>query len=198
MALVGLCTGLRVNEILALKWNDVDFAHFLLNVSRGVVRGIVDQVKTEYSYDELPLDPGFALQLGEWKQKCPATAEGWMFPSPVTNRPYEPGTIQQKQLRVAGQQLGLENVGWHTLRHTYRSLLDAAGAPIGVQQKLMRHAQVSTTMNRYGTALMNEKRKANTNVVRMMLKSETIASDRCEIVGFCGVNADAAELGHEE
>jgi integrase len=80
MALVGLCTGLRVNEILALKWNDVDFAHFLLNVSRGVVRGIVDQVKTEYSYDELPLDPGFALQLGEWETEMPRDCGGMDVP----------------------------------------------------------------------------------------------------------------------
>lgn len=45
-------------------------------------------------------------------------------------------------------------------------MLDACGAPVGVQQKLMRHAQVSTTM-RYGNAYMSEKRKAHGAVVRM-------------------------------
>jgi len=45
-------------------------------------------------------------------------------------------------------------------RHSYRSMLDACGAPIGVQQKLLRHAQVSTTMQ-YGDAYMSEKRKAH-------------------------------------
>jgi integrase len=47
-------------------------------------------------------------------------------------------------------------------------MLDACGAPIGVQQKLMRHAQVSTTM-KYGNAYMTEKRKAHGAVVRMVL-----------------------------
>lgn len=47
----------------------------------------------------------------------------------------------------AGQKLGLDGVGWHTFRHTYRSWLDATGAPLGVQQKLMRHAQISTTID---------------------------------------------------
>ena len=61
------------------------------------------------------------------------------------------------------------HVGWHTFRHTYRSWLDATGAPMGVQQKLMRHAQISTTMNVYGNALMDSKREANSRVVRMAL-----------------------------
>jgi hypothetical protein len=49
--------------------------------------------------------------------------------------------------------------------------LDDTGAPVGVQQKLMRHAQVSTTMNVYGNDLMGAKREANSNVVRMALRS---------------------------
>jgi integrase len=63
------------------------------------------------------------------------------------------------------------SVGWHTFRHTYRSWLDDTGAPMGVQQKLMRHAQISTTMNVYGNALMDAKREANSKVVRMALRS---------------------------
>lgn len=50
----------------------------------------------------------------------------------------------------------LGNVGWHTFRHTYRSWLDDAGAPIGVQQKLMRHAGIATTA-KYGDVLRSAK-----------------------------------------
>ncbi len=39
--------------------------------------------------------------------------------------------------------------------------LDTAGAPVGVQEKLMRHAKVSTKVNVYGKALMNSKQEAN-------------------------------------
>ena len=42
---------------------------------------------------------------------------------------------------------------------------------MGVQQKLMRHAQTSTTMNVYGNALMEAKRETNTRVVRKALRS---------------------------
>ena len=57
-------------------------------------------------------------------------------------------------------------VGWHTLRHGYRAWLDETGAPLGVQQKLMRHANISITMNVYGGAFMEAERKANTSVVQ--------------------------------
>ena len=43
------------------------------------------------------------------------------------------------------------------------------GLPIGVQQKPMRHAQVSTTMNVYGNSTMQSKRSANAKVVQMVL-----------------------------
>jgi hypothetical protein len=62
-------------------------------------------------------------------------------------------------------------------RHTYRSWLDATGAPIGVQQKLMRHAHVSTTMNVYGNALMESKREANSKIVQLVLGQRTVDSD---------------------
>lgn len=75
-------------------------------------------------------------------------------------------SIHQERWACAGP---LGHVGWHTFRHTYRSWLDASGAPMGVQQKLMRHAQISTTMNIYGNALMDSKREANSRVVRMVL-----------------------------
>jgi integrase len=57
--------------------------------------------------------------------------------------------IQQQILKPAGEKIGLFGIGWHFFRHTYRSLLDETDAPIGVQQKLMRHRNVATAMNVY-------------------------------------------------
>jgi integrase len=54
----------------------------------------------------------------------------------------------------------------------YLSVLDLVGTPIGVQQKLMRHAQIATTMNVYGDAMMESKREANSKVVQMALRQE--------------------------
>ena len=65
---------------------------------------------------------------------------------------------------------GLGNdIGWHTFRHTFRTLLDENGAPLKVQQELMRHADIRTTLNIYGKAMDDSKRRAHGDIVRMVL-----------------------------
>jgi integrase len=62
--------------------------------------------------------------------------------------------IQKKHLKRAAKAAGIgTDIGWHTFRHAYRSWLDETGAPIKVQQELMRHASIQTTMNVYGQAV---------------------------------------------
>lgn len=82
------------------------------------------------------------------------------------------GGRQRQILRPKGEAVGIPVFGWHTFRHTYRSLLDETGAPIGVQQKLMKHANVSTTMNVYGNSTLRAKQQANSMVVQMVMKQE--------------------------
>jgi site-specific recombinase XerD len=87
-------------------------------------------------------------------------------------------------------------LGWHSFRHTYRSLLDAVGVPIGVQQKLMRHAQVSTTMDTYGDAFMDSKREANTAAIKSLKdQQESGVKSNLVLFGFdhtAGVMANAS------
>lgn len=170
MVIVAQCLGLRVSEILALKWSDIHFDQLTMRVTRAVVDGVVDDVKTEYSEDDLPLDPELATALLRWKQQCPESEQDWLFPSKITGGYYHASPIQQDYIRTAGRKLGLGDIGWHTFRHTYRSWLDSVGTSIGVQQKLMRHAQVATTMNVYGNSMMETKREANSKVVQMVLR----------------------------
>lgn len=107
-----------------------------------------------------------------WDQSHSQESIGdWVFPSHITDRCYHASPIQQDYIRPAAEQLGLNGVGWHTFRHTYRAWLDATGAPIGVQQKLMRHAHPATTAIYGGGLLMSSKRDANSKVVRMVLPS---------------------------
>jgi hypothetical protein len=51
---------------------------------------------------------------------------------------------------------GIGKVGWHTFRHTYSTMLGSAGTDIKVQQELLRHANIQTTMNIYTRALGSE------------------------------------------
>jgi integrase len=113
---------------------------------------------------------GFILELRKWQALCVETEERWLFPSPVTGRPYHADSIRADYLVPTGLQLVLGRIGFHTFRHTYRAWLDETGAPVGVQQKLMRHAHVSTTMDQYGNASALAKRKANRPIVQRLLR----------------------------
>ena len=172
MVIVAQCLGLRVSEIVALKWGDFDFQNLTLLVQRSIVHGRIGDVKTEYSRDLVPLDPKLASVLKDWRQRAPFKGEtDWVFANPRTGKPYHQEEIQKKHVKKAAIAAGIgSEIGWHTFRHTYRSWLDASGAPLKVQQELMRHASITTTMNVYGKAMPSIKRKANSKVVSMVLK----------------------------
>ena len=93
----------------------------------------------------------------------------------LTNKPDDSGSLRKKVLKGAAERAKIHGlIGWHSLRHSYRAWLDETGAPLGVQQKLMRHANIATTMNIYGGAFMEAKRKANTSAVqRVLLQDHT-------------------------
>ena len=192
MVLVAGCLGLRVSEIMALRWGDFDFEKFTLLVQRSIVDGRVGDVKTEYSRDEVPLDPLLAGSLLRYRDRCYPTSEGWLFANPSTGWPFYQGEIQKKHIRKAAVAAGISGrVGWHTFRHSYRSWLDAGGAPMTVQKELMRHASIQTTMNVYGAAMSETKRAANSKVVEMILKKTVVgpASVEPEQEPICAIGS---------
>jgi len=169
MVIVAMCTGLRVSELLARRWEHIDFKTGVMSIQQGVVNGRIGRVKTEASKDEVPLDPALAAGLNDWRGN---RTEGLVFPSDVTGGCYYAAIIQRQILRPRGEEVGIEGLGWHTLRHTYRSLLDETGAPVGIPQKLMRHSSVATTMNAYGNSTLQAKKEANSKGVQMVIKHE--------------------------
>ncbi|MGB8889264.1 MAG: tyrosine-type recombinase/integrase [Candidatus Korobacteraceae bacterium] len=170
IVLIALCFGLRVSEILGLRWTDFDFKRSAVLIQRSSVGKRLNKLKTECSQDEVPLERGFVVELKKWQELCLESEGQWLFPSPVTGRPLHADSIRADYLIPTSLQLGLGRIGFHTFRHTYRAWLDETGAPVGVQQKLMRHAHISTTMDQYGNASMEAKRRANRPLVQRLLK----------------------------
>jgi integrase len=174
MVILDLATGLRCSELFALKWCDVVWDDLTLLVRRGIVTGIVSDVKTKYSNAGIPLDPALAEVLLNWQHKTLFRGpEDWVFASPfVAGRmPWYPWGVE-RHIIPAGIRCGIGRVGWHTFRHTFRTLLDETGAPMKVQQELMRHADICTTMNVYGKAMDESKRAAHGKVVRLVLPAK--------------------------
>ena len=171
IALVCVCFGLRISEALALRWSDVDWMNRTLRVERGIVEQNVDDVKTDGSRKLLTVADELMQRLQLWKQMTIFTAEReWIFASPVKigRLPYS-YTGVWRELQRAAEAAGIGGLGTHAFRHTYRSWLDAVGTPIAVQQKLMRHSDIRTTLNIYGDVVTDEMAQAHAKVVNLAL-----------------------------
>jgi len=171
MALVCVCFGLRLSECLALRWSDVDWLNGRLRVQRSIVRQRVGDTKTEYSERAMPIDAEMLEVLKGWKQTTEFKAESdWVFASPaqIGRLPWSADSLNDAY-KKAGPASGVLNVSTHTMRHTYRSWLDAVGTPLAVQQKLVGHADIRTTMNVYGDVVTDEMSKAHSRVVGLAL-----------------------------
>jgi len=174
MVLLDLATGLRCSELFALKWCDVIWDDLTLLVRRAIVDTVESEAKTVYSRAGMPLDPALAEVLLNWQRTSEFNKpEHWIFASPFKagKKPWQPWRVQQRHISPAAVRCGIGQIGWHTFRRTFRSLLDETGAPLKVQQELMRHADIRTTMNIYGKAMEKSKREAHGKVVRLVLPS---------------------------
>ncbi len=171
MALLCVSCGLRISECLALRWSDVDWLEGRLTVERGIVCQHVDDVKTAESRKQLTVDSGLLEVLKQWKQGSQFSAqEDWIFASPaqIGRLPWSYPHVWLV-FRKAASDAGIGKLGTHTMRHSYRSWLDAVGTPIAVQQKLMRHADIRTTMNVYGDVVTDEMTTASGKVAGLAL-----------------------------
>ena len=170
-----LSTGLRCSELFALKWLDFNWDQLTVLVRRAIVDGVVGEVKTKYSRSGLPLDPALAAVLSSWKAASQFRAESdWVFASPqkAGDLPLRATAMLETKIKPAVQSAKLEGrIGWHTFRHTYSSMLRQLGVDLKVQQELLRHADIRTTMNLYTQAVSEQKRAAHSKVVEMVLAS---------------------------
>jgi len=174
MACVAACLGLRASEMVGLQWADIDWEGLRVKIERSWVRGRAEETKTESSRGWLPLDPDLAELLLQHKGRARLAAKDspWVFANEWTGTPRWPWRIQALILAPAGVAVGVGRIGWHSLRHTYSSLLHEHGTDLKVQQELLRHSDVRTTLNLYTQAVTSAKRAANSKIVQLLLKEK--------------------------
>ena len=172
LVLLDFGTGLRMSELFALKWSDINFQKNEISVTRSIVFQVVGPCKTEASQKPIPLDPSLANALRQWRKHTPYKApDDWVFASPVARgrKPYWGQSLMRAFIRPAAMKVGItQDIGWHTFRHTYSSLLRATRADIKVMQELLRHASSRVTLDTYTQAVTTHKRKAQRDVVRLL------------------------------
>lgn len=177
--LVDILTGLRVSELLALKWSDVDFENLALHVTRSISLQRVGPCKTEASQKPVPLDPELAEVLLMWRrQSAYPMPDDWVFASPASKGklPYWSSSIFRVYLRPALKAAGITGkVGWHTFRHSYATILKSHGEDVKTVQELLRHANSSITLNLYAQAVTDIKRTAQSKIARLVFDSGKVS-----------------------
>lgn len=173
LALLDAATGLRVSELLALRWSDVDFENLELNVTRSIWHQVVGNCKTEASAKPVPMDNYMAEDLLRWRRQSDyASDDDYVFASETMKgkQPYWPDNLMKRHIRPVAKANGInKNIGWHTFRHSFGTLLKANGEDVKTVQELLRHANSRITLDVYTQAMSSNKRAAQSKVVKMMV-----------------------------
>lgn len=171
MALLSVAFGLRISECLALRWSDIDWLNRTLSIERRIVSQTVDSTKTDESQRKMAVDSAMLETVKLWKQSSQfSEPHDWIFASPASagRLPWSYAQVWD-YYAYASRDAGIGHVSTHVLRHTYRSWLDAVGTPIAVQQKMMRHTDIRTTLNIYGDVVTDEMVQAGSKIARLAL-----------------------------
>ncbi len=105
--------------------------------------------------------------------------------------PFRKTTCDQRAKRSGCKEWG----GTAFVTHN-RTLIDDIGTPLGVQQRLMRHADIKTTMNTYGSAFEKTKRRANSRVADLVLPPaiKSQLKDRAKEVSLKNLRPETATI----
>lgn len=147
-------TGLRQGELIALRWEDINFDSAQLSVRASISRGIAGTPKSFGSIRTVPLAHRVAAILREHRERSSYGADSELvFCHPFTGNPYDPSKMRERfyaAMRRAGlgAKVGLNGGGitFHSLRHTFGTHVASAGAPLVAIKDWMGHADIQTTM----------------------------------------------------
>ena len=165
---VAAVTGLRVSELLALRWEDVFWDAMEIQLNRGIFHQHVGDMKTEASKKPIALGSGLAEVLMDWRGQTPYNQHGdWIFASSEMQgkQPYWPDSLMRRVIRPAAVRAGItKHIGWHTFRHSLATLLKANGEDVKTVQESLRHANSKITLDTYTQGIMGVKRAAQSKV----------------------------------
>jgi integrase len=159
-------TGLRVGELLALRWQDIDFDKGVFSVRQTVYEGHFDVPKSKRSKRTLPLGP-MCRQIFESLRKPNVDPSVLVFAA-RNGAPLSRRNLLNRQLRPTCNALGLKGANWHWLRHAHATLLDAVGTPLGTVQALLGHASPETTREIYIESVAENARPAVESVEKLI------------------------------
>jgi integrase len=160
ITVIGTLAGLRIGEILGLRWGRVHLDRCTLDVEEICYKGVFGTPKSKASRREAPLAPALVLTLDAHRSRSTDTSVGALVFCKSNGDPLSADNLRKKKLASACRRAGVSRIDWHTLRHTYSTLLHDLGTPIKVQQSLLGHSSAATTMDVYTHPVSESERDA--------------------------------------
>jgi integrase len=144
--LTAAMTGLRRGEVVALRWQDVDWKAALIRVRRSFTRGEFGTPKSRRSSRAVPLAPRLLSELrSHWERTPYRGASELVFPHPASGHVLDPSKLR-KRFKASAGRAGVRPVRFHDLRHTFGTQMAAAGAPLRAIQEWLGHSDFRTTL----------------------------------------------------
>ena len=150
-----LYSGLRIGELIALQWKDIDLAKGLLTVSRSchdTSGGIVfDEPKTATSRRIIPLPKQLLPRLKGIKKSSNSDFVVSVGGNAVSVRSY------QRSFELLLKRLNIVHRGFHSLRHTFATRALECGMDVKTLSEILGHKNPTITLNRYAHSLLEHK-----------------------------------------
>jgi integrase len=181
---VALTTGMRQGELLALKWDDIDFSNGKLQVRRTIARitnkgFTISEPKTPKSRRSINLTPMAIESLKQHRIRQhekrllagPAWDEqGWVYVNAL-GRPIEVGNMMRRSFLPLLVKAELPKIRFHDLRHSTATLLLSMGTHPKIVQELLGHSQISMTLDTYSHVLPSLQEDAMSRLNTLLTKS---------------------------
>jgi integrase len=159
LVLTAVLTGMRIGEILALRWKNVDVDRGIIRVRESVYEGHNSTPKTQGAIRDIPFGPALAKALWNHRVRSRTSDDSLVFPS-CKGTYLRSGNLHKRSLLPACVKAGLRRFGWHDFRRTHATLLSDLGEPLKTAQAQLGHASLSTTANVYAQVIPASQRAA--------------------------------------
>lgn len=150
-----LYSGLRIGELIALQWSDIDFVKGILTVSKSCHDSkdglIIDEPKTATSRRVIPLPKQLLPFLKGIKKKSNSLFVVSANGKPVSVRSY------QRSFELLLKKLKIPHKGFHSLRHTFATRALECGMDVKTLSEILGHKNPTVTLNRYAHSLIEHK-----------------------------------------
>jgi integrase len=144
-------TGMRQGELIALKWDKINWIKEQIYISENYRQGTLSTPKTENSVRYIDMPQELVKVLKEWRLRCPHSKDNLVFPNREGNYQDINNLVKRKFQKVLNK-AKIDVIRWHDLRHTYASIMITLSqtVPIKYIQHQLGHASIQITMDRYG------------------------------------------------